>query len=529
MEQKMDIRPSLPELAPFELALAKAVPHPSHRNVCRGWLIRFLAWCSAHSLDPLAETALRSWLATLSHQAWPEAQIHLAELAGRLYSRIDARIPLAPAPSRITQALDTVFLEPAASSTTPATRALTSTPARAPAQRVSPLGATTRRGPSSPASDSGLPLPFAQQSPPSAPLIQHRLPPAGDSRVQRERRVEPFLETSKQAAGTSKLASEVRTWSEVEHLIEVETRNRHYSSQTLRAYRGWIRRFASFLDHRDPVSIADRDARDFLSHLAVSAKVASKTQNQALHALVFLFRRLLGRPIDHLTGVQRAPERRRLPQVVARDQLRRLFEQLDGLPALMACLCYGCGLRLHECLSLRVKDIHLEPRLLTVRQGKGDKDRVVPLPRSLIEPLRLQLQSIAAQHARDTALGLGTVELPGALDRKLPGAARDLAWQWVFPAKRVTVYPDGTPRRPHLHPSVLQRAITAASRRAQLGTRITVHTLRHCFATHLLEDGVNIRRLQELLGHSSIQTTMIYTHVRVQPLESSDFSPLDRL
>jgi site-specific recombinase XerD len=195
----------------------------------------------------------------------------------------------------------------------------------------------------------------------------------------------------------------------------------------------------------------------------------------------------------------------------------------------MASLCYGCGLRLEECLSIRVKDVDLERRLLTVRQGKGDKDRVTPLPRAVLEPLRGLLCAVAELHRKDLAAGLGATELPNALERKLPSAARELSWQWVFPGKRVIVYPDGVARRPHLHPSVLQRAIRVAAKSAKLSGRVTVHTLRHCFATHLLEDGVNIRRLQELLGHSSVQTTMIYTHVRVQPLEAADFSPLDRL
>jgi integron integrase len=321
----------------------------------------------------------------------------------------------------------------------------------------------------------------------------------------------------------------IKTWADVYLAFEEQMRRKDYSFRTLRCYQGWIRRFAAFLGEHPPSEIQDVDARAFLSHLAMQSKVGAKTQNQALHALVFLFRRLLGRPIDHLKGVERSPEKRRLPQVISREQVRSLLEHMDGLPALMARLCYGCGLRLEECLSLRVKDVDLERRLLTVRQGKGNKDRAAPLPRSVVEPLRSQLHAVAELHRRDLAAGLGAVELPGALDRKLPGAARDPSWQWIFPATRVVLYPDGVTRRPHLHPSVLQRAITAARKSAQLNVRVTVHTLRHCFATHLLEDGVNIRRLQELLGHSSLQTTMIYTHVRVQPLEAIDFSPLDRL
>jgi integron integrase len=315
----------------------------------------------------------------------------------------------------------------------------------------------------------------------------------------------------------------------VQRGLEEEMRRKHYSFRTLRCYQGWIRRFAAFLGRRPPLEITDQDARAFLSHLAVESKVSAKTQNQGLHALVFLFRRLLGRPIDHLKGVERAPEKRRLPQVISREQVRGLLAQLQGLHGLMARLCYGCGLRLEECLSLRVKDVDLDRRLLTIRQGKGDKDRMVPLPQSVVEPLRTQIRAAAKLHEQDLAAGLGAVELPAALERKLPGASRDLAWQWIFPANRVTVYPDGVARRPHLHPSVLQRAVRLAAQAAKLDSRVTVHTLRHCFATHLLEDGVNIRRLQELLGHGSLQTTMIYTHVRVQPLEVADFSPLDRL
>ncbi|RME60716.1 integron integrase [Candidatus Parcubacteria bacterium] len=304
---------------------------------------------------------------------------------------------------------------------------------------------------------------------------------------------------------------------------------RHYSYRTIQCYRRWIRRFALFLGNRPPTQVTDADVRAFLSHLACHRRVSARTQNQALHALVFLFRRLLGRPIDHFQGVKRAPERRRLPQVLSREAVRSLLDEMSGRTRLMAGLCYGCGLRLRECLRLRIQDIDLERGLLTVRGGKGDKDRTLPLPGSLFDPLTTQLHAATTIHRHDLAAGLETAELPEALARKLQGAARDVGWQWLFPASRPMRYPDGILRRPHLHPSVLQRAVKKAARAAGIPSRVTVHALRHSFATHLLEDGVNIRRLQELLGHASLKTTMIYTHVRASPLETTNFSPLDRL
>lgn len=319
------------------------------------------------------------------------------------------------------------------------------------------------------------------------------------------------------------------SWDEVWCSIEEEMRLRHYSYRTLQCYRGWVRRFAIFLGHRPPVEITDADVRAFLSHLARHRMVGAKTQNQALHALVFLFRRLLDRPIDHFHGVERAPERRRLPQVLSREAIRRLLDEMNDPTRLMASLCYGCGLRLSECLRLRIQDVDLNRALLTVRKGKGDKDRTLPLPRSLFDALTSQLRIATVIHQEDLAAGLGTAELPEALARKLRGAAQEVGWQWIFPASRPVRYPDGIPRRPHLHPSVLQRAVKRAARAAEIPSRVTVHALRHSFATHLLEDGVNIRRLQELLGHASLKTTMIYTHVRVVPVEAHDFSPLDRL
>ncbi len=254
--------------------------------------------------------------------------------------------------------------------------------------------------------------------------------------------------------------------------------------------------------------------RAYLGHLAVERKVSASTQSQALAAIQFLYRDVLRRPIGFVTGVPRAKRRERLPVVLTRSEVRALVEQLRGTKRIMALLLYGAGLRLNECLSLRVKDVDFEMRQIVVRGGKGDKDRVTMLPASVEEGLRAHLDKVRTLHARDIAAGGGDVELPGALARKLPEAARDWGWQWIFPAS--TRYLDqatGTLRRHHLHETVLQRAVHDAGIRAILTKRATCHGLRHSFATHLLEDGYDIRTVQELLGHKDVSTTMIYTHV----------------
>lgn len=311
--------------------------------------------------------------------------------------------------------------------------------------------------------------------------------------------------------------------------LYTQLRARHYSRRTERAYESWVRRFVAFSGGRHPQTLGNEHISAFLEHLAVDENVAASTQNQALAALVFLYRHVLGRPAPELAELVRAKRPERRPIVLGRAEVAAVLAQLSGPPRLMAGLLYGAGLRLRECLRLRVKEVGFERGELLVVSGKGGKDRMTPLPRRLVEPLRAHLQQVHQQHQRDLRAGAGWVELPDALDRKLPNAGRQWAWQWVFPATRIYQHPEtGQRRRHHFHETALQRAVNYAGLAAQVGRRVTCHSLRHSFATHLLESGADIRTVQELLGHSSVETTMIYTHVLNRGARGV-VSPLDSL
>ena len=291
-------------------------------------------------------------------------------------------------------------------------------------------------------------------------------------------------------------------------------RTRHYSLRTEEAYVAWIRRYIRFHGTRHPAELEAGDVARFLSHLATRGAVGSSTQNQALSALLFLYRDVLGRDFGWLSGVARAKRPHRLPVVLTRAEVRGLLERLGGTRRLMAELLYGSGLRLLECLQLRVKDADYGNRQLIVRAGKGAKDRVTLFPDSVQDRLAAHLRLVKADHERDLGNGAGRAPLPEALDRKYPRAGLEWAWQYVFPATRLhwdRAMHSWT--RHHLHESVLQRAVKQAVADAGITKRVSCHTFRHSFATHLLEDGYDIRTVQELLGHKDVNTTMIYTHV----------------
>ncbi len=291
-------------------------------------------------------------------------------------------------------------------------------------------------------------------------------------------------------------------------------RLRHYSRRTEKAYCRWIRRFIAFHGTRHPAELGEQDVTRFLSHLAEEGNVGPSTQTQALSALLFLYRNVLQLDMGWFSGVVRARARPSLPVVLTRDEVRAVLGQLSGIERLVCALLYGSGLRLLEGLQLRVKDLDFAAGELVVRRGKGNKDRVTVLPTVLRAQLKAHLERVRRVHQIDLARGGGRVKLPGALVRKLPKAGCEWGWQYVFPATRV--YRDkstGEFRRHHLHESVVQRAVKEAVRRAEITKRATCHSFRHSFATHLLEDGYDIRTVQELLGHSDVSTTMIYTHV----------------
>ena len=291
-------------------------------------------------------------------------------------------------------------------------------------------------------------------------------------------------------------------------------RVRHLSPRTEQAYLSWIRRYARYHGLRHPRELGTAEVASYLTHLANERSVSRSTQAQAMSALLFLYRDVLRQTIGDVRSVVRARVPGRLPVVLSRAEVRRVLAELSGDVRLVSLLLYGAGLRLAECLSLRVKDVDQDRRELTIRRGKGSKDRVTMLPAAVREPLRRHLDRVKALHERDLAGGGGQVVLPEALLRKAPGWASDFGWQWVFPATRRYVEPGtGIKRRHHLHETVVQRAFRRAVLASGVTKRATCHTLRHSFATHLLEDGYDIRTVQELLGHSDVSTTMIYTHV----------------
>jgi integron integrase len=327
------------------------------------------------------------------------------------------------------------------------------------------------------------------------------------------------------SASVAETAPKPKLLDQVRHAI----RTRHYSYMTEKAYVGWIKRFIFFHNKRHPAEMAEAEIAQFLSSLASDSHVAASTQNQALNALLFLYHEVLGKEIGYIAGVVRAKRPSRLPVVLTRQEVKTVLSLLCGTDWIMATLLYGAGLRLMECMRLRVKDIDFSSNQITVRSGKGDKDRPTMLPASVKESLRQHLEWVRARYKSDLESGFDGVSLPYALERKYPNAAREWGWQWVFPASKLYVdRVTGAKKKHHLHESVLQKAVKDAVRKAGISKPAMCHSFRHSFATHLLEDGYDIRTVQELLGHKDVSTTMVYTHVLNRGGRGVN-SPADRL
>jgi len=306
-------------------------------------------------------------------------------------------------------------------------------------------------------------------------------------------------------------------------------RRLHYSRRTEEAYVQWIKRFIYFSGRRHPAGLGATEVTAFLNHLARERTVAAATQNQALSALLFLYREVLAAPLPWLDELDRVSRPARVPTVLSPEEVQRLLAAMRGTKWIMASLLYGAGLRLRECLKLRVKDVDFDYRQLVVRDGKGAKDRVTMLPESVAQPLRAHLQRVRELHGRDVARDYGDVELPDALARKYPRAAYAWGWKFVFPSPKLSIDPaTGVIRRHHVYENFLVRAVKEAAAAAKIAKHVSCHTLRHSFATHLLERGYDIRTVQELLGHSDVSTTMIYTHVMNKGARGVR-SPLDPL
>ncbi len=316
---------------------------------------------------------------------------------------------------------------------------------------------------------------------------------------------------------------------ELQNRVERVCRLKHYSIRTERSYMAWIMRFVKFFNYQHPLDMAEAEVEAFLTHLAVDECVAKSTQNQAMNALVFLYRDVIKHPLENTINAIRAPRKEHLPVVLTKKETARVLNAMRGAPKLMAKVLYGSGLRLMECLRLRVHDLDFEMKQITVRSGKGDKDRYTTLAASIVPELQQHLEHVKVLHEKDVADGYGEVYLPHALSRKLRSAAKEWGWQWVFPSKKLSKDPrsDKT-RRHHVLPPVLHQAIRRAKELAQIDKRVTSHTFRHSFATHLLQAGTDIRTIQSLLGHNDLATTMIYTHILRQGGQGTK-SPLDDL
>ncbi len=306
-------------------------------------------------------------------------------------------------------------------------------------------------------------------------------------------------------------------------------RLKHYSLRTEETYLHWVRRFIHFHDKRHPRELGAREVTAFLNHLVKSRDVAAATQNQALSALLFLYREVLDVPLAWLDGLERAKRPARVPTVLSAAEIATFLSKISGTKWLMASLLYGAGLRLRECLTLRVKNVDFDYGQLIIRQGKGAKDRRTLLPGLVVESLKAHLLRVKTWHEKDIANGYGEVELPHALDIKYPRAGKQWGWQFVFPSHKLSADPrSGLIRRHHVYENFVIRGVKLAAAAARISKHVSCHTLRHSFATHLLENGYDIRTVQELLGHSSVETTMIYTHV-MNKGGRGVHSPLDRL
>lgn len=310
--------------------------------------------------------------------------------------------------------------------------------------------------------------------------------------------------------------------------LENTIRMRHYSDKTLKSYRKYIRDFQTYTKSLEPERLTAEHVKDYLTHLAVKKKVSASTQNLAFNSLLFFFRHVLNREFGTIDGVVRAKKRPYIPVVLSRAEIDKIFQTIDEPYLLIVKLLYGCGLRLFECLSLRVNCLNLEEGILTVHDGKGKKDRTVPLPKSIHGDLRGQLDAVSDRHKKDVSKGYDGVFLFDAFERKSKNAARQFIWQWLFPAHKLTkVKETGEVKRFHIHETHVQRALRRAVEKACLTKRVTAHTFRHSFASHLLQANYDIRTIQELLGHSDVKTTMIYTHTVKSTTKKEAKSPLD--
>jgi integron integrase len=324
------------------------------------------------------------------------------------------------------------------------------------------------------------------------------------------------------------LTSTKADWRPVYNDLDTEIRLRHYSPKTLKSYRGWVRQFQSFTKSKDPRLLSTPDVKDFLAHLATERRVAASTQNQAFNALLFFYRHILKNEFGELKDVPRAKRKPYIPVVLSREEIESIISYLSPPYDLIVKLLYGCGLRLSEGMKLRVGCFNFDTLILTVHDGKGKKDRTVPIPETIVPDLKMHLQSVIDLHQDDLKAGYAGTFLPDLLEKKYKNAAKEMVWQWFFPGKTLTLIPETKEyKRYHLHDTHVQKAIKRAVGKAKIPKRASAHTFRHSFASHLLQANYDIRTIQELLGHSDVRTTMIYTHTIKSRTIKEAKSPLD--
>lgn len=323
------------------------------------------------------------------------------------------------------------------------------------------------------------------------------------------------------------LPKENKFWAKIYTDLDSAITIRHYSPKTYKSYAGWVRQFQHFTHEKAPESLTADDVKSFLTNLAVKRKVAASTQNQAFNALLFIFKHILHKEFK-VEGVVRAKQKKYIPVVLSREEIDRILENLPDPYDLVVKLLYGCGLRLFECLQLRINHLNFDAMILTVHDSKGQKDRTIPIPETILDELKGQIDRVHNLHEDDLKSGYSGTFMFGAFEKKSPNASKEFIWQWLFPAKSLTVVPETDARkRYHLHPSHVQKAIKKGVYRAKITKRATAHTFRHSFASHLLQANYDIRTIQELLGHSHIKTTMIYTHTVKSKTIKEAQSPLD--
>jgi integron integrase len=497
----------------YQALLDQHAVQPQHRPHFEKWLRFYLDFCHKYSFDPTDRATLPHFDGKLQHKRQSEWMRRQASHAVSLYFELvaapnDCVGTAAPVPVSYVGDRPSRGTAEGQRSRPPrgghsAPRREPATPSPEPPARPSDAGQRPTVAPLSA-------LPRFSGCKPIAPSIRsHRV-----SEVESNRYAPPKQTGMSWAGLYEKLGSAIKI--------------RHYSPKTLDAYRSWTRKFQAFTKSKDPALLSMDDVRGFLSFLAVERKVSSSSQNQAFNALLFLFKHVLEKDFGKVEGVVRAKRRPYLPVVLSREEVDGVLSHLCAPYDLVGKLLYGCGLRLFECLKLRVQDLNLDMRVLTVHDGKGKKDRTVPLPQVVIPDLRLQLENVKLIHREDLASRYGGTFMPYALADKYKNAAQDLSWQWLFPAKTLTLVPDEQVyRRYHLHETHVQKAIKRAVRKAQIPKRASAHTLRHSFASHLLQANYDIRTIQELLGHSDVKTTMIYTHTVQSVTIKEAKSPLD--